>query len=109
MKSNQFAYVSAQMPLPSITQLQQRFAADSNVQQHIEQAGLKCHDCYAFGHSYAKTLEQWLNTFDDIASQLAPMGYDEKFQRLWRFYLAACIANFETQRTDVVQLEIGHA
>jgi len=38
MKSNQFAHVSAQMPLPSITQLQQRFAADSFVQQHIEQA-----------------------------------------------------------------------
>jgi cyclopropane-fatty-acyl-phospholipid synthase len=31
-------------------------------------------------------------------------GFDERFQRLWVFYLAYCEAGFRSQRTDVIQL-----
>ena len=36
--------------------------------------------------------------------EIAPLGFDERFRRIWRFYLAYCEAGFRTGRTDVVQL-----
>jgi cyclopropane-fatty-acyl-phospholipid synthase len=37
------------------------------------------------------------------------MGFDEKFIRMWRFYLTCCIAAFRHGRTDVMQWELRHA
>ena len=36
-------------------------------------------------------------------------GFDERFRRLWRFYLAYCEAGFLAGNIDVVQFEIAHA
>jgi cyclopropane-fatty-acyl-phospholipid synthase len=41
--------------------------------------------------------------WDDIRKQ----GFDERFRRMWRFYLAYCEAGFRTERTDVIQLSVG--
>ena len=40
------------------------------------------------------------------ALALKELGFDEKFIRKWRFYLAYCIAGFGSKRTDVVQFEM---
>ncbi len=56
-----------------------------------------------FGMSYKKTLLLWLENFDRISHELAPLGFDEKFIRKWRFYLAYCASGFNAKRTDVVQ------
>jgi cyclopropane-fatty-acyl-phospholipid synthase len=77
--------------------------------QQAEKAGLKISDQYAFGYDYAKTLSLWLDEFDAHKSDLPALGFDESFVRLWRFYLAGCIAGFETERTDVMQVELQHA
>ena len=39
----------------------------------------------------------------------APLGFDERFRRLWRFYLSYCEAGFRTGRTNVVQLSLAKA
>jgi cyclopropane-fatty-acyl-phospholipid synthase len=36
-------------------------------------------------------------------------GFDERFRRLWRFYLAYCEAGFRSARTDVIQLALTRA
>ncbi|NAW11164.1 class I SAM-dependent methyltransferase, partial [Salmonella sp. gx-h1] len=36
-------------------------------------------------------------------------GFDERFRRLWRFYLAYCEAGFRSARTDVIQLTLARA
>lgn len=41
--------------------------------------------------------------------QIARLGFDERFRRLWRFYLAYCEAGFAAGSTDVVQFELAHA
>jgi cyclopropane-fatty-acyl-phospholipid synthase len=56
-----------------------------------------------FGMSYRQTLLLWLENFDKISHQLSPLGFDEKFIRKWRFYLAYCAAGFNSKRTDVYQ------
>jgi len=54
-------------------------------------------------------LSEWLNDFDKKHKEIQSLGFDDGFMRLWRFYLAACIAGFKTERTDVMQVELSHA
>jgi cyclopropane-fatty-acyl-phospholipid synthase len=72
-------------------------------------SGLRVTDRLDFGQDYARTLQMWLDSFDDVRPQVASLGYDERFIRMWRFYLAACIAGFRTGRTDVMQIGLSHA
>ena len=37
----------------------------------------------------------------------APLGFDERFRKLWQFYLSYCEAGFRTERTNVVQLSLA--
>ncbi len=59
-----------------------------------------------FGQDYARTLAAWRGRFDAALKEIAAQGFDERFQRLWRYYLAYCEAGFRTARTDVVQLAL---
>ena len=52
---------------------------------------------------YAETLRRWRANFER-AAQLERLGYDERFRRLWRLYLAYCQAGFEERRIGVVQM-----
>ena len=92
-----FNFPGGMLPSPS------RFAAAANA------AGLRVTDRFDFGQDYARTLEMWLENFDKAKPQVLAQGYDEKFIRMWRFYLAACIAGFRTGRTDVMQVGLAHA
>jgi cyclopropane-fatty-acyl-phospholipid synthase len=57
-----------------------------------------------FGQSYVETLRRWRANFDRQRERLAALGYDERFRRLWRMYLAYCEAGFSEGRIDVSQL-----
>lgn len=92
-----FIFPGGMLPSPS------RFRAEAQA------AGLRCDNPFFFGHDYARTLEEWLKAFDAHRDQILNMGYDEGFIRLWRFYLAGCIAGFRANRTDVMQVELCHA
>jgi len=80
----------------------------SRFQEEAEQAGLRQNHVFSFGQDYARTLQQWLDNFDAKLSVIKEQGFDDGFIRLWRFYLAACIAGFKTGRTDVMQVELSH-
>ncbi len=56
-----------------------------------------------FGSDYAKTLKHWLADFDTQVDAVRAQGFDERFIRCWRFYLAYCIAGFDSGATDVAQ------
>ena len=71
--------------------------------------GLMVREAFAFGRDYARTLAHWLQRFDPAWPQLAGQGLDERFRRLWRFYLAYCEAGFAAGSTDVVQFELEKA
>jgi cyclopropane-fatty-acyl-phospholipid synthase len=73
------------------------------IAEHCRQAGLKIGELYSFGLDYARTLETWLGRFDSVSDQVAKLGFDERFRRMWRYYLAYCAAGFQTRRTDVLQ------
>ena len=68
-----------------------------------ERAGLKVVDELAFGLDYAETLRRWRHQFMADKAQVLQLGFDERFIRIWEFYLAYCEAAFEQHNTDVVQ------
>jgi cyclopropane-fatty-acyl-phospholipid synthase len=70
-------------------------------------AGLTVVDAYAFGQDYARTLQHWRERYNAVSETLRPLGFDERFERLWNFYLAYCEAGFRASSIDVVQWELA--
>ena len=80
----------------------------SAVRAAAAKQGLVVHDEYAFGLDYARTLAEWRQAFESRWPQIAALGFDEPFRRLWRFYLCYCEAGFRAGNVDVVQFELAH-
>jgi cyclopropane-fatty-acyl-phospholipid synthase len=57
-----------------------------------------------FGDDYARTLRAWRERFDAHATEVAALGFDATFRRMWDFYLAYCEAGFATGYLDVAQI-----
>ncbi|MFZ5734518.1 MAG: class I SAM-dependent methyltransferase [Pseudomonadota bacterium] len=57
-----------------------------------------------FGQDYARTLAAWRDNFRAAWPNLTPMGFDERFRRLWEYYLAYCEAGFLSGNIDVRQV-----
>jgi cyclopropane-fatty-acyl-phospholipid synthase len=53
---------------------------------------------------YAETLRRWRGNFEAASARLQQLGYDERFRRLWRLYLAYCEAGFSERRIGLVQM-----
>jgi cyclopropane-fatty-acyl-phospholipid synthase len=73
------------------------------IAEQCRRTGLMVAELYSFGLDYARTLETWLGRFDAAAAEVGRLGFDDRFQRMWRYYLAYCAAGFATRRTDVLQ------
>jgi cyclopropane-fatty-acyl-phospholipid synthase len=58
---------------------------------------------FHFGPDYARTLRIWLENFNQHWPVIQTQGFDERFARMWRFYLAYCEAGFQSGDIDVVQ------
>ena len=57
-----------------------------------------------FGISYARTLEAWRQRFLGNLPQVAEQGFDERFIRMWEFYLAYCEGGFRERSIGVAHL-----
>lgn len=57
----------------------------------------------AFGAHYAETLRLWRERFTERADEVAALGFDETFRRMWTFYLAYSEAGFRSGYLDVQQ------
>ena len=66
-------------------------------------ADLEIADEFSFAASYAETLRRWHDSFHQKWSEAAAMGFDERFSRMWSFYLCGCAASFKSKATDVSQ------
>ena len=69
-------------------------------------AGLEVIDELKFGPDYAETLRRWRHDFMSQEAQVLKLGFDQKFLRLWEFYLAYCEAAFDESNTDVIQFTL---
>jgi cyclopropane-fatty-acyl-phospholipid synthase len=62
-----------------------------------------------FGLDYAKTLATWRDNFRAAWPSLTPLGFDDRFRRLWEYYLAYCEAGFLSGNIDVRQVVFAKA
>ncbi|MFN8392779.1 MAG: DUF1365 family protein [Bdellovibrionota bacterium] len=80
---------------PSLTSVCNAAAACSSfVVEHVEN----------IGPNYARTLREWRSRFEARSDELRALGYDERFQRMWRYYLSYCEAGFATRSLGTLQL-----
>ena len=81
--------------------------SEARLKQEAARAGLDWQESSSFGQDYARTLSEWADRFQQAWREITPLGFDERFRRLWHFYLSYCRAGFVTGRTDVVQLTLA--
>lgn len=73
----------------------------------VEQAGLAVERSIEFGKSYDITLRRWHETFNEKWDQIAEMGFDNRFRRMWNFYLTSCASAFDSKGVDVTQITVS--
>ncbi|WP_434623544.1 class I SAM-dependent methyltransferase [Azospirillum sp. B2RO_4] len=73
----------------------------SALRAEAERAGLVVEHVETFGDSYARTCAEWRRRFLEAGPQVAALGFDERFRRLWDYYLAYCEAGFRAGTIDV--------
>ncbi len=71
--------------------------------RQAQAAGLEVVDEFAFGADYAETLRRWRDAFMARKAEVAALGFDERFMRIWEFYLGYCEAAFDTGDINLVQ------
>ncbi|HEX4253267.1 MAG TPA: cyclopropane-fatty-acyl-phospholipid synthase family protein [Pseudonocardia sp.] len=84
--------------IPSVTAIEQNLAAHT---------GLRIERRRGLGPDYATTLALWRARFLANWRQVAALGFDETFRRMWEFYLAYCEAGFRVGYLDVQQLALS--
>ena len=70
---------------------------------------LPVRSCDDITASYARTLELWRERFNAAAPRLREVGYDDRFDRLWNFYLAFSEAGFRERRIRDLQIVLARA
>jgi len=80
--------------------------SEERLKAATDRAGLSWGPISRFGTCYADTLAEWARRFEAAWDEIMHLGFDERFRKLWRFYLSYCEAGFRTARTDVVQLSL---
>ena len=83
--------------------------SEERLKKVTDKAGFSWTGIERFGHDYADTLAEWQQRFDAAWGDIRPLGFDERFRKLWKFYLSYCEAGFRTERTNVVQLSLAKA
>ncbi len=76
------------------------------LRQEVEKSGLQVARSVEFGESYSVTLRRWHETFNERWDQVAALGFDDRFRRMWNFYLTSCAATFHSANCDVTQITV---
>ena len=80
----------------------------SMLKKILENNKLKIIENNNYAEHYAKTLNNWRNNFNSSLNKIKDHGFDDKFVRLWNYYLAYCESGFKTKRIGLNQIKIMH-
>ena len=62
--------------------------------EQIHNSGLKLEKSRAFGKDYARTIQHWSERFNNAWPQIEKLGFNQRFRRMWNFYLHYCETGF---------------
>ncbi|WP_051076815.1 SAM-dependent methyltransferase [Henriciella marina] len=83
--------------------------SEKALRESLSESGLRFDAVHYFGQDYAKTLKIWAERFEEAWDKVQTFGFDERFRRLWRFYLSYCEAGFGNGRINVGQFQLSRA
>ena len=89
-----YIFPGGMLPSPSVLRAQ------------VESAGLNVSKSIEFKDSYSLTLRRWHDVFNARWEQISRLGFDDRFRRMWNFYLTSCAASFQSGNSDVTQITI---
>ena len=78
----------------------------SVLRKEVHRAGLSVQHSIEFGKSYSQTLRRWFEVFNNKWDNINSLGFDDRFRRMWNFYLTSCAATFESGNCDVTQITL---
>lgn len=81
--------------LPSVTALAAAFTGNSD---------LRAVQLEDIGPHYAETLARWRDNFHARSDEIRGLGFDERFMRMWEFYLCYCEGGFRERQIGTVQM-----
>ena len=74
--------------------------------EQIRSADLEFIKSKEFGQSYSKTLRMWSQSFNKKWDKISELGFDDRFRRMWNFYLTSCASFFFSGAGDVTQVTL---
>ena len=72
-------------------------------ERRVRKAGLKTEARNFYGQHYARTLKAWDQRVHSAAPEIGRLGFDQRFLRMWHYYLSYCHAGFATGHVDLMQ------
>ena len=91
-----YIFPGGMLPCPSV------------LRTEMEKADLEVVKSVQFGQSYSKTLRLWYDDFNRTWEQAAALGFDDRFKRMWNFYLTSCASTFSSGNCDVAQITVSN-
>jgi cyclopropane-fatty-acyl-phospholipid synthase len=71
------------------------------IEREATKAGLQLVSNEFFGDGYARTLADWSIRFQRASPRIESLGFDQRFKRMWEYYLAYCQVGFEIGALNV--------
>ena len=68
--------------------------------------GLEIKKYESYGFHYSSTLKIWRDEFLKKWEEISKHGFDNKFKRMWHFYLSYCEAGFKSKNIDLIQFSM---
>ena len=68
--------------------------------------GLEIKKYESYGSHYSRTLKIWRDEFLKKWEEISKHGFDNKFKRMWHFYLSYCEAGFKSKNIDLIQFSM---
>ena len=80
----------------------------SALRAEVDKAGLQFQKSIQFGQSYSLTLRRWYQDFNEKWDEVADLGFDDRFRRMWNLYLTSCASTFASGNCDVTQITVSN-
>ena len=71
--------------------------------------GLAINQYNSYGLHYSNTLKIWRDEFFKKWEEISKQGFDNKFKRMWHFYLSYCEAGFKSKNIDLIQFSLQNS
>ena len=83
-----------------------RLLSHGKMRECTERAGMAYTPTGEYNKSYAKTLLKWNDKFQETWSKIRNMGFDDRFKRMWEYYLVHCSVGFDFEQIGVAQIRL---